>query len=528
MKAKKIMSMLLGLTLSTSVLAACGTPASTAGTTAAPAATTTKAGETTAEGTTAAPTQSGITSEIDMNEEPFTVAIQVVTLPGTAFEGTEDREAAINAIMEPAINAKIDIQEVWISELNNTTTMAVAGGEKIDLVHVGTVQKLSSMVGQDLLYDMNTENLLQNRGQELVAIFGEKIKSGYVKGQQLAVPARVFNASAKGFSYNKDLADKHGIIIPEKGDFDVLGKALKDIKAAEPDMIPFYTGSGELNFLAWMGNFDGFGSEASYGVIFDAEKEAKVENLYASDYFKDYVLRMWQWKQDGLISGDTTDTRTTQELYAAEQLFTTVVGIEEMQKLQYASRNPFESAYVEMVPVSVSNGSLTEYMWGIATNSERPDKAMDVLNFIYKNSEVANILNFGLKDVNYTMVEGSEVSVQQNGTYLPIFLRIGNTAEMMIQAPANEETLVNLRKMEDEAKVSEITFYMFDNSEFGTETSVIASTIKEYLPRLQSGTEASEEATLALLEEFKSKLIASGIDDVIAANQAQLDAFLAQ
>lgn len=67
---------------------------------------------------------------------------------------------------------------------------------------------------------------------------------------------------------------------------------------------------------------------------------------------------------------------------------------------------------------------------------------------------------------------------------------------------------------------------MFDDTDFQTESSVIYSTILEYLPRLQCGMCESEEATLALIDEFNAKLEASGINDVIAANQEQLDAFM--
>ena len=82
-------------------------------------------------------------------------------------------ENAINEITVPAINAKIDIQYVWISEVANTTSMAIASNEKIDLVHVATVSPLSSMVGSEMLYDMNEGNLLQNRGKGLVDLFGD-------------------------------------------------------------------------------------------------------------------------------------------------------------------------------------------------------------------------------------------------------------------------------------------------------------------------------------------------------------------
>ena len=98
-------------------------------------------------------------------------------------------------------NCTVDLQYVWISELQNTTSLAIAGNEKIDLVHVGTVQSLSSLVGSDILYDMNTDDLLQTHGPELVSLFGDLLNSGNVGGKQLAVPARQYCACLLYTSY---------------------------------------------------------------------------------------------------------------------------------------------------------------------------------------------------------------------------------------------------------------------------------------------------------------------------------------
>ena len=88
------------------------------------------------------------TTAINFDEEPYTVAIQVVTLPGVENKGEEEeREEAINDIILPAINCKVDIQEVWISEITQTTSMAIASDEKMDLIHVATVQPISTMIG---------------------------------------------------------------------------------------------------------------------------------------------------------------------------------------------------------------------------------------------------------------------------------------------------------------------------------------------------------------------------------------------
>ena len=190
-------------------------------------------------------------SVINMDEDPYQVAIQMVVLPGTEVADEAAMEDAINAITLPAINCTVDLQYVWISELQNTTSLAIAGNEKIDLVHVGTVQSLSSLVGSDILYDMNTDDLLQTHGPELVSLFGDLLNSGNVGGKQLAVPARQYCAVKKGFYYNKTIADKLGITVPEKGTLDDLEKVLYEVKDSGEDIMCHFVGGGDMNLMAW-------------------------------------------------------------------------------------------------------------------------------------------------------------------------------------------------------------------------------------------------------------------------------------
>lgn len=472
--------------------------------------------------------EDGYSTEIDMDEDPYTVAIQVVVLPGVEVENEADIEAALNEITLPAINCEVDLQYEWISELTNDTSMAIAGGEKIDLVHVGTVQTLSTMVGSDMLLDLNENNLLQNRGQALVELFGEELlESGSVSGKQLAVPAMLYTASKKGMFYNKTLADAAGITIPETITMDDLEDVMYQVAEAYPDIMPYYTGTGELNYLYWLEDYEVFGSEASYGVILDVENDTTVENLFASDLFKDYCLRMYQWRKDGILKKDTTDDTAAQTYFFAQQLFSIVGTINPDQEVNFSS-NDFELGSAALTDASVSNSSITEYMWGIAANSERPDKAMDFLNFLYSNADVANLIMYGIEGVNYDFVDGSDTIIARNGTYEPMFYNGGNTAEMLIEAPADDTYIEKWEDLTAEATVSPLCGYMFDDTEFQTESSVIYSTILEYMPTLQSGMYDSEEALLAALDEFNAKLEASGINDVIAANQEQVDAYLAE
>ena len=521
MKSKRIVSLMLALGLMVSSLAACG--GNDAGKSDNSAKTDSSATDNGA-GDTAAADDSA--SEIDMTEDPYTVAIQVVTMPGVEMGDEEELENAINEITVPAINAKIDIQYVWISEVANTTSMAIASNEKIDLVHVATVSPLSSMVGSEMLYDMNEGNLLQTRGKGLVDLFGDLLSAGEVNGQQLAVPANIYNANAQGLYYNKTMADEAGITVPETGNLDDLEKVLYEFHEKNPDVMGWFAGQGTNIYLYWLRGYNGFGTSCAYGAVMDSDNPT-VENFFATEDFKDYCLRMYKWRQDGILQKDATDTNAAQTYIEAGTLFCTPSSINQSLKAQYAAAYNFDVGWMQMTDYEISNSSVTEYMWGIASNSERPDKAMDMLNLLYTNEDVANLLKYGIQGEAYDFADGSDKVIVTNGSHNIPFLCVGDTSKMYIQSP-NTEDFVSLREAEEaQAKTSDLTDYMFDDTDFQTESALLSSTINEYLPALQNGMHESEEATLAAIDEFNAKLEAAGINDVIAANQAQLDAHIA-
>ncbi|MCD8230325.1 MAG: ABC transporter substrate-binding protein [Clostridiales bacterium] len=510
---RKVISVLLVSALACSLMAGCGSSSD--------GSVTSNSGSTNEEAEVSGDEYS---TEIDMEEDPYTVAIQVVTMPGSDNSASlEAREEAINAITVPAINCKVEIQEVWISEVANTTSMGVAGDEKIDLVHVGTVQTLSSMVGSEMLIDLNEGNLLQNRGATLVELFADTLEAGEVSGKQLAVPAKIYSSTAKGIYYNKTMADAAGVTLGETITMDELEEALIAIHEYDPSVYTYMGGDG---YMSWLYSYETFGTYSSYGIIWDAEEDPTIENLYASEEFLDHCIQMQKWTSLGLQTGDTTDTTTPQDYFASQQLFCGVANVNPEQDVLFSS-DDFEVASATFVDAVNTNSTVTEYMWGIAANCERPDKAMDFLNFIYENEEVANILMYGLEGTNYEYAEGSDSVIVTNGTLDTTFYYGGNTENMLIESPAGEDYIEKLEALEESATVSPVIGYMFDDTDFQTESAVISSTIDQYILQLERGNVGSEEETIELVNEFVAALEAAGINDVIAANQEQLDAYLA-
>ena len=471
-----------------------------------------------------------------MEEEAYDVAIQVVVFPGSDYSELETKmEEACNAITLPAINCTTDIQFVWISELNNTTSMAVAGDEKIDIISVATVQTLSTISGSEMLYDLDTDNLLASHGPVICELFADTLNAGYVNGQQLAIPAQTTMGTRKGIYYNKTYADKYGITVPEKLDIETLTDIFDQIAAADDGdwteqygakMTGWFAGGGTLNQAYWLyGYAASFGTEGSYGIIRD-ESNMVVENLYASDLFKEYCEYCYRWRQNGEIKNDSTDSESSQSYIANGTCFCTASDLNPTQEANFYStgqNNGFEIGFAYFTEPAVTASNVTEYMWGVATNSERPDKCVDFLNLLYSNADLANILMYGLEGENYEKV--SDTQLVQNGSYSASFYRGGNTLEMMTNS-TSDTYFQDWEDFMDGISVSKLVAYSFDDTDFQTESSVLNTTITKYLPMLQNGTFDSEDEMYAWLDEFNAALESAGINDVIAANQAQLDAYL--
>ena len=76
-------------------------------------------------------------------------------------------EEALNAITLEKINCTVHIVPTFIGDLPNNTSLAVAGGEKIDIVNVGLTQQMGAMVPDGLLLPL--DDLLAERGQAALA-----------------------------------------------------------------------------------------------------------------------------------------------------------------------------------------------------------------------------------------------------------------------------------------------------------------------------------------------------------------------
>ena len=466
----------------------------------------------------------GAEGVINFDEDPYEVSIQFVGL----FEenrNIENVEAALNEITLKKINCTVDIVPVFIGNLNSTISLGVAGDEKLDVVAVGLTQRLSSMVSDELLLPL--DDLLEERGQAALEVTANVAAAQKVQGVTYAVTGYPYAASAGGFVYNKTMADAWGIDMHDEmtlQEFTEVGRILK-----EHDV--YLTTHGNSSILTFSFYGGEHFSNGIFGGIKDPVNDTTIENVLSCESMRNYWKEMKIWFDNGYTPADQlTDTTRGQEYFTQQRIFG-MIGAYTIGQLTYWVNPNFEVGIVRLNRQIITTENVGEFMLGIASNCERPDKAMDLINLIYSDPDVANLLQYGVEGTDYVAVEGTENVITVEGTanedhnsYFANFVHYGDPMKKKVLTPLTDSYYDELIAFENEAQVSKTLGYTFDSQDFNAESGAISTILEQKLPQLNAGQVQDVDAYVA---ELVNELSKAGMDDAIRANQEQLDAFLA-
>ena len=458
-------------------------------------------------------------------DEPYEVSIQFVGL----FEENRNIanvEAALNEITLEKIGCTVDIVPVFIGNLPSTTSLGVAGDEKLDIVVAGLTSPLDTMVKDELLLPL--DELLAEYGQDAAKATEHVAAAQKINGVTYAISGYSYAALAAGFVYNKTMAEQYGIDMHDFMTMDDLTKAGETLK--EHGVYLTTVGSSDQCHYKFYHGGDYFGNSAMGGIL-DPAHSTTVQNVYATEEMRDFWKTMKLWTDSGYMPADQlTDTTTVQEYFMQQHIFGTASSFDPGQISSWLNPN-FEVGVVQLTDAVISTGSVDEFMLGIASNCKNPEKAMQLINLIYADPEVNNLLQYGVEGTDYLPVEGSDKVItftgsqnEDHNSYYAPFVRYGTKMNCKVTAPLTEQYYEDLQAFEDSAAVSLSLGYTFDNDGFGAEAGAIAAVMAEKLPMLNAGMVSDVDAAA---DEFVKALEKAGINDAVKANQEQLDAFLA-
>lgn len=153
----------------------------------------------------------GMTSGMTVSaaeDDIYEIVIQYPTL-GTTPPDLQKVEDAINARVESEIGVHVTFYPVSAFETNNTTSLMVSSGEKLDLAISIFEGGVANYVNKGMLIEL--DDLVEEYGQDIVAAEGIAMEGGYFDGALYGIPTEDKMARVKAFECRKDLLDKYGI-----------------------------------------------------------------------------------------------------------------------------------------------------------------------------------------------------------------------------------------------------------------------------------------------------------------------------
>ena len=461
-------------------------------------------------------------------DEPYTVTM---VLNGSTQPDEERIEQKINEILEPELNANLDIVVLPWASASQQLQLMLSGDEKIDVFYTQATNAVQYMnAGQ--IVDMS--ELIDKYGTNIKQIYGEDIaKINQVEGFVYGVPNQIERGSIPAVFMRKDLVEKYNIDTTQIKEPKDLESVFETVKAGEPDMTMLYSINDGDTPVTRLFRGDNLSDNNYLGVLMDQTNSTKLENFFATDWFKDTTTMLYNWYQKGYISQDAgTNTENWRTVCKAGNLFSLFFAYHPGTPVEFESSTGYD---FEIVPFYnepiINSSSYNGVTFSIAQNSENPEKTMEVLDYIYGSSEIMNLLNWGEQDKDYVIEDADNgiinfpegITSDNAGYNLNLGWELPNQFIAYKWTGSDPKLWEKMEEFNSSAKSSKAVGFLFDSSNYSSEIAALSNIVKQYSGALYSGSGDPDELIPELLEALDD----AGINEVIQAKQEQLDAFLA-
>lgn len=441
-------------------------------------------------------------------------------------------EEAVNKILEPALHACIDLRAYSRGGYQQEIQLTLSGDVKLDIIPI-VIFNASDYVAGGQVIDLT--DLIKRYGTNIkAAVDQEFLNVPRIGDFTYGVTTKREQITWEGVIMRADLLKEFGYAIDGNVCTDItnleqLGEAYKKIKERYPDMTMLASCAAGTPLFRWEvcdNLLDGF------GVLMDYGQSTRVVNLYETEEFKTFAKLIYNWNQKGYL---TKDGATTTETTINQMKSGTVFSYFTPLKAGAAEQDELSTGYdLAVAPLFgdayITSFSVNFFTWGIAKNSRNTEIAFKVLDYMYGSPEIMNLLNWGIEDKHYKVVDSVNKVINYADGVTP-----GNTGYCMNigwQLPNQE--LAYVWEGETAAKWSEQRNYIaaakhsralgfnYDPSGVKDLLTALNNVKNEWYDAIGFGAINPEEA----IPVFNQALYDAGLQKVIDIKQKQLDAWI--
>lgn len=445
---------------------------------------------------------------------------------------TQKIQEAMNDITRDKLGIEIELQISDYGSFNQSMTLALSGGEQVDIVStLGFTY--ANAVQQGYLTDLEENGLLSTYGSGIVDVMGQdNIDACRVGGVLYGLPnnrdmaqgrgcAAVATEYLEGIGY--DLSSDSEIV---RISVDELNDIYAQLHEKYPDKEVYRPSTSSMSQFS---NVDSLGGSV-FGVLLDNGKELKVENLFTSDFYKNYCGRIYDYNQKGYISQDAaTDTTAATELVKAGTLMSYTTGGKPGSKAQETNLCGRDMTIFQTMDNYVSSTSVARFPWCIPITAANPEASMKYLNELYTNEELANVLAWGIEGEHYQVGEdgladfADGVDASTSGWNHSMGWLMPNQFITHVWVGNSPTLWDEIQEFNETAVVSAASGFTFDTTNVANEVTAVQNVYNEYQASVEYGFVDPETG----IAEMNEKMMSAGLQKIIDEKQAQLDAWAA-
>ncbi|MBR1585670.1 MAG: ABC transporter substrate-binding protein [Clostridia bacterium] len=462
--------------------------------------------------------------------------VPVIRMNMVNFYGNKDEkevEDAINAILVPKVGAKLDIVGIefgaWQTQLN---LMLTGGPDALDVFTSFWYAPLSQLHANGQVAPL--DDLIASQCPELLNLFDSTVLDACrIDGKLYGLPIVGCYSAPNIYAAVLEDSQSANIDWSQVHSLDDVTQAMLAMKAANPTHY-YIPGSTETYWIPK--GIDDLGDSSNFlGVLTDPLNSTTVENYYESDYFKNLLDNVKIWKENDLISPDPLSNSNPTLVNIQYGIAQGTPGYTTNSMEIWLYENNLSEMYgckfdgAEISDRIMTTSTVTTYLFHVTPFCKDQEAAIRVLNELYTNPEVAMLLANGIEGKHYVLNENGQITLPEGETATTVgwYTLGGGTLPNTLLCPAQDYQMPDLSEriaqLNAESKPSLALGFVFDSSSVTDQVTACANVIAQYYLPLMYGEVDIDD----VLPMFQQALKDAGIDDIISAKQAQLDAWLA-
>lgn len=417
-------------------------------------------------------------------------------------------ETAVDKLVYEKIGVRVQLipmLRMAKADVRRSTEMLLLqrGGVSFDLLH-------ASMPDSDFL---ELTDLLPVYGEGILELFRQNGQD-LLEGQEIfAIPSFSDYVDSQGIAMRKDIIDKYEIDISNLHTYDDFDKLFSYIAPLEPDMkmiSSYSTSRGLLYRYVW--------NDFSNTVFCVSPGDAlSVSNRYDTPEYEHLVRLFRGWYEKGYTyEYSALQDIPASDLVRAGILFSFVCAYKPGIETETSNSCGTEMVVVQTIQPVITENSLTRGCWGISEDCPHPEEAMKLLNLLYTDKELVNLLANGLEDTHY--------SYGEEGIILPLYQEKAGEAEFLNDAAwiLPNQFLLDIRQGDDPVLWEKVDaynssasdapnlYFSFDSSKVEEENERLNEIADEYSYGLETGQLDPD----VYLEEMLEKMRQAGEEKV--------------